>query len=64
MPIHCVTNSDGIIINRIVSDENTPEDWSPGDNLVVHPPEVVGDIGGTIIDGVYTPPPAEESNED
>ena len=73
-------NSDGLIVNRIVVDENTPADFSPGPDLILSntieaPVEVpvtdpdtgepTGEtqtvvvpmaIGGTYINGAYTPP--------
>ena len=52
-----VTNTDGLIVNRIVVDETTPDDWHPGPGLTLRPPDVDGAIGGTYINGLYTPPP-------
>ena len=62
MTIHLVTSQDGRIVNRIVCDADTPDDWHPGPGLTLHPPEVQGAIGGAIINGVYTPPaePADD----
>ena len=75
-----VLNDAGRIVNRIVVDENTPADFSPGPGLTMSdtieaPIEVpvldpetglpTGEtqtvivpmtIGGTYINGVYTPP--------
>lgn len=62
---HIVTDNSGLIVNRIVKDENTPSDWSPGTGLTVWPETIEGAIGGSYIDGVYTPPaePEELENE-
>ena len=62
--VNCVTNVDGLIVNRIVVDETTPADWHPGPGLTLQPASVDGAIGGTIIDGVYTPPPEPDEAED
>ena len=68
MPVCIVLNSDGLIVNRIVVDENTPADFSPAPGLVCNDTteaeiEIDGervtvpmDIGGRYINGVYTPP--------
>ena len=61
---HLVTNGAGRIVNRIVCDETTPADWHPGPGLTLHPPEVQGSIGGSIINGVYTPPPEPEDGDE
>ena len=79
METRIVLNASGRIVNRIVIDENTPADFSPGPGLTMPdvttaPIEVLvldengeptGEtetvvvpmaIGGTYINGVYTPP--------
>ena len=62
--IHLVTDAEGLIVNRIVLDENTPRNWTPGPGLTLLPHSVQGAIGGTYIDGVYTPPPEPEESDD
>ena len=80
METRIVLNAAGLIVNRIVVDETTPADFSPGPGLTMSdtieaPIDVpvldpdtgqpTGEtetvivpmaIGGTYIDGVYTPP--------
>ena len=52
-----VVEIDGLIVNRIVCSEETPNDWAPGEGLAMHVDNVGWAIGGTYKDGVYTPPP-------
>lgn len=59
-----VVNSEGLVVNLIVCDENTPDDFSPGSGLTLVKNTVDGAIGGSYIDGVYTPPSEPEEEED
>ena len=63
MRIHLVVDAEGTVINRIVLDENTPDNWTPGPGLRLLPHSVEGAIGGTYINGVYAAPPQTESEE-
>lgn len=62
---HAILDSDGNIVNMHVVDHatfDTETDWTPGPGLTHHPtcnPD--WEIGGTLINGVYTPP--EEPDE-
>ena len=58
--VHLVIDGDGNVVNRIVTNEGTPDDWVPGPGLTLLDRSIEGDIGGTYIDGVYTPPPEPE----
>lgn len=50
-----VNDIDGLIVNRIVLDHTN--DWTPPDGQsVLVEPETGYEIGGTILDGEYTPP--------
>ena len=62
--VHVITNSDGLVVNRIVVDDTTPTDWHPGPGLTLQPAGVDGAIGGTYINGVYTAPPEPEESEE
>ena len=57
MSIRLVTNDAGLVVNVVAVDAATPADWHPGPGLTLLPEEVTGAIGGTYIDGRYTPPP-------
>lgn len=79
MKTRLVLNTQGRIVNRIVIDENTPDDFHPGAGLTCsdvtaapidvpvldHNGQPTGEtetvvvpmaIGGTYLNGVYTPP--------
>ena len=56
--IRLLLDEEGNIVNRIVYDTEAMYDPSP---LILTPEGVDGDIGGTYIDGVYTPPPEDEA---
>ena len=61
-----VIDSEGNIVNRILLDSSLT-DWSPGEGLTLVPANIDGDIGGTYINGVYTPPPdppADNNSDD
>ena len=66
METKLVLDADGVIVNRIVVDETTPVDWSPGEGLELADDDPVAwfpwhaDIGGSLVDGVYTPPSEQE----
>ena len=51
--VRLLLDSEGNIVNRIMLEPNAVYDPSP---LIVAPDGVDGDIGGTYINGVYTPP--------
>ena len=53
MAIRLLLDEQGNIVNRIMLEPDVVYDPSP---LIVAPEGVDGDIGGTYIDGVYTPP--------
>ena len=57
-----VTDPNGNVVNHIVADANFPSDSLPG--YVIHPSSIIGGIGGTIINGIYTAPPAPPEPED
>lgn len=59
-----VVNPAGLIINRIVCGPETPENWAPGLDLTMHKETTPMAIGGTYINGVYTPPPEPEESND
>ena len=59
-----VVNADGLIVNRIVCSEETPDDWHPGTGLTMFVDKVGWAIGGSYIDGVYTPPFDDETLPD
>ena len=59
-----VINDDGLVVNRIVTDETTPNDFNPGPGLTMLPHTVEGVIGGTYKNGVYTPPEPEETESE
>ena len=75
---HAILDSAGNIVNLHVVDHATFDaetDWSPGPGLTHDPtcdPSFVDDeghsvdwaIGGTVINGVYTPPPEPEPADD
>ena len=52
--VRLLVDADGLIVNRIMIEPDAVFDPSP---LIVAPDGVDGYIGGTYIDGVYTPPP-------
>ena len=66
---HAILDSDNVIINRHAVDHDTfPNGWSPGPGLTHHPicenPDNPWAQGGTIINGIYTPPPEPDEPED
>ena len=63
MATRIITNADGLIVNRIVIDETTLHDWHPGFGLTLQSAGVDGAIGGTYVNGVYTPPPEPDEGE-
>ena len=60
--IHIVTDADGLIVNRIVLDHGgqTPPHWHPGGGFTLQGCGVEGELGETIINGIYVPPEAED----
>ena len=58
--VHLVVNSDGLVVTRIVTGPDTPDDWNPGVGLTLLDHSIVGDVDGTYINGVYTAPPEPE----
>ena len=60
MAIRLLLDSEGLIVNRILLEPDAIYDPSP---LIIAPEEIDGDIGGTYIDGIYTPPPIENTEE-
>jgi hypothetical protein len=57
MAIYGVIDATGIIDNRIVLDD--PDQWdAPAGHTIVEETDDPLAIGGTYIDGVYTPPPS------
>lgn len=56
MAIYAVVDDTGAIINRIILDN--PSDWQiPAGQSITAEADIVLEIGGTFVDGVYTPPP-------
>ena len=55
--IRLLIDVDGNIVNRIMLEPDAEYDPSP---LIVLPEGVDGEIGGTYINGVYTPPESEK----
>ena len=51
--VRLLLDSDGNIVNRIMLEPDAEYDPSP---LIVAPEEIDGQIGGTYINDVYTPP--------
>ena len=59
-----IVNESGLIVNRIVyDDELTPPDWHPGEGLTMLDKSIDGAIGGSYINGVYTPPPEPKEDD-
>ena len=54
--VHLLLDSDGLIVNRIMLEPDAEYDPLP---LILAPEGVDGEMGGTYIDGVYTPPPTQ-----
>lgn len=52
----------GLVVNTIMWDGNT-KNWAPeeGQEAVLIGPDVIAGIGFSYADGVFTPPPAEET---
>lgn len=59
-----VVDVDGLIVNRIVCSEDTPEDWTPGPGLTMHKESSPMAIGGTYVNGAYTSPPEPEDESE
>lgn len=56
MSNYALIDSDGLIVNRIVLDDTGA--WEvPEGHSIVEETDAAINIGGTYIDGVYTPPP-------
>lgn len=58
--IYILTDETGLITNRIVLDDGA--DWTFPPGMAVTPETTPTDIGGTYINGVYTPPQIQESD--
>ena len=56
--VRLLLDNEGNVINRILLEPDAIYDPSP---LIVGPEEVDGEIGGTYINGVYTPPPEPDA---
>lgn len=54
-----VETSSGAVVNRVLLDD--PADWSPPDGCFAVEELDPMEIGGTYVDGIYTPPPKPES---
>lgn len=62
--VHLVIDTEGNVVNIVVTGPETPDDWSPGPGLTLLPHSQQGAIGGTYINGVYTAPPEPEEEPD
>jgi hypothetical protein len=55
MPIYAVIDSAGDVVNRIVLDK--PGAWqAPEGHSIIEETDHTFEVGGTLINGVYTPP--------
>ena len=60
MAVRLLLDDAGTIVNRILLEPDALYNPTP---YILAPDEVDGEIGGTYIDGVYTPPPEPEETE-
>ena len=58
--VRLLLDSDGLVVNRILLEPDVVYDPSP---YILAPEGIDGEIGGTYLNGVYSPPLTENTEE-